>query len=63
NDANGGCGGWGLFDGCDLHVGWKGSAPNCGESKDWVRDGCGYCGFLWLTCCSEDRENRRQGCN
>jgi len=62
NADEAGCGGWGIGDGCDLHVGWSGSVPACGASGTYIYDGCGYCGFLWLNCCSAQKVARTQEC-
>lgn len=62
NLSGGGCDGWGIGSGCDLQEGWTGGVAACGVRTTYAISGCGYCGFLWLTCCDAGTEQRTQMC-
>jgi len=62
--ANGRCTDWAIGTGCVLEPGWQGSTvPNCGETRNYVSGGCGYCCIAWVCCCDPEYSSRTQGCH
>jgi len=59
---NGGCSDWGVGNGCNVESGWQGSMAGCGQTKNYVTGGCGYCCFLWTCCCDPGTSSRTQAC-
>jgi len=61
-DSGGGCTDWSIGGGCNVDSGWAGATPDCGQSKQYITGGCGYCCFLWTCCCDPSGLTQTQRC-